>query len=332
MINIAISFLISAIVTFLIIKVTIKFDWVYKPQANRWNTRIVSLHGGVGFGISLILLSILGLIPFSQDILFIVIASLFMLMVGLIDDIRHLNPKPKFIINIIISILAVFFGYKFSIFNNIIADSLLTFFWIIGITNAINMLDNMDGATTGIVTISMLSLLLVGHNLSADITSMVQVLTGILLGFLVFNFNPAKIFMGDSGSLFLGTIASLLLIKYHQSIDYTDTFMLLPLSLVLPALFIIVPIIDTTFVTTNRKLNGYPASLGDKGHTTHRLSYIFKNDKISVTILYFYQLTITTIVYFKAYNLLYPLLIFTIIALLYLTKKTNHMVWPDKFR
>lgn len=332
MINIAISFLISIVVTFLLIKVTNKFDWIHKPQANRWNTRVVSLHGGVGFGISLILLSILGLMPFSQDTLFIVSISIFMLIIGLIDDIKHLNPKPKLIINISVSILAVFFGYKFSIFNNIIADSLLTFFWIIGITNAINMLDNMDGATTGITTISMLSLLIVGHNLSTDITSIIQVLTGILLGFLVFNFNPAKIFMGDSGSLFLGTMVSLLLIKYHQSIDYTDSFLFLPLNLVLPALLIIMPIIDTTFVTINRKLNGYPASLGDKGHTTHRLSYIFKNDKISVTILYLYQLTITTIVYFKAYNLLYPLLVFTIIALVYLTKKTNHIVWPDKFR
>jgi len=332
MINIAISFLISVVVTFLTIKITTRFDWVYKPQANRWNTRVVSLHGGVGFGVSIVLLSILELIPYSQNILFIIGISLFMLIVGLIDDIKHLSPKPKFIINILVSVLAVIFGYKFSIFNNIVADSLLTFFWIIGITNAINMLDNMDGATTGIVTITMLSLLLVGHNLPTDITSIIQVLAGILLGFLVFNFNPAKIFMGDSGSLFLGTMVSLLLIKYHQSINYTDTFMLLPLNLVLPALLIIVPIIDTTFVTINRKLNGYPASLGDKGHTTHRLSYIFKNDKISVTILYLYQVIISSIVYFKAYNLLYPLLAFTIVTLIYLTKKTNHIVWPDKFR
>ena len=332
MMNIVISFLISLLVTFLIIKITRRFHWVYKPQVNRWNREIVSLHGGVGFSVSLILLFILGLLPYSQDILLIVGISLFMFIVGLIDDIKSLNPKPKLIINILVAILAVLFGYKFSIFNNIIADSLLTFFWIIGITNAINMLDNMDGATTGIAVISMLSLLIVGHNLSIDIIFLIQILIGILFGFLVFNFNPAKIFMGDSGSLFLGTMISLLLIKYHQSIDYTDSFLLIPLNLLLPALIIIVPIIDTMFVIINRKRNGYPISLGDKGHTTHRLSYIFNNDKISVVILYLYQIIITTIVYFKAYNLLYPLLFFTVIALIYLTEKTNHIVWSDKFR
>jgi len=332
MINIVLSFIVSLIVTFLTIKLTKKFNLVYKPQANRWNTRVVSLHGGIGFGISLIIMSILGFVPYSKDIIFIVVISIFMLFVGFVDDIKHLNPKPKFIINIIVATLAVFFGYRFFVFHNIILDSLLTFFWIVGITNAVNMLDNMDGATTGIITISLISLLIVGHNLSSDIVSITQVLLGILLGFLVFNFNPAKIFMGDSGSLFLGTIVSLLLIKYHQSINYNGSFLFIPLNLILPALLIIVPIIDTTFVTINRKLNGFPASQGDKGHITHRLSYIFKNDKISVIILYIYQVIIATIVYYKVYNLLYLLLVFTIISLVYLTKKTNHFVWPNKFR
>ena len=90
----------------------------------------------------------------------------------------------------------------------------------------------------------------------------------------------------------------------------------------------IIPILDTTFVTINRKLNGYPVSMGDKGHITHRISYLVKSDKLAVLIIYGYQICFLSLLYFHLFWFLVVMVILTIPLLIQLTQKTNHFVWP----
>ena len=315
------------------IKVTQKNNWVYKPDSNRWNKRIVSLHGGVGIVIAYTLgLLFVDGFNLPQEHLVMLLLSILMMTVGLIDDIKQLMPTTKLMFNLLTSIIAIYFGFSFHVFYNPILDGLLTIFWITGITNAINMLDNMDGASPGIVFISMSFLVFLCDGFAQGTSDIALILSGVLMGFLVFNFHPAKIFMGDSGSLFLGTITSLLLLQYHNCIPLNTTFMYLPINFMLPVLLISVPIIDTIFVTINRKLNGFPASMGDKGHITHRFSYIFKNDKISILIIYSLQILVGIVSYFQVFEILYGIFAFLVFALVALTLKTNHLVWPSKFK
>src|SRR6185312_13029571 len=148
------------------------------------------------------------------------------------------------------------------------ANMVITIFWLIGITNAINLLDNMDGLATGIAAIAsaFLTLNFITANHPTE-TLMLAVFTGALLGFLVYNSNPASIFMGDSGSMFIGfflAAAALINVAGGRSRSF------LPV-LAVPILVLFIPIFDTTFVTVLRKLSGRAASQGGRDHTSHRL-------------------------------------------------------------
>lgn len=328
------AFVLSLLVTLLVIKITRRHNLVYIPTANRWNDRVVSLHGGIGIFIAFIfVLAATKGFNFSWNEVVILGCGTTMLILGLIDDLYSLMPRVKLSFQILITAIAISQGIMFVFCDNFWICAAVSALWIIGITNAVNLLDNMDGASAGITSMSLISLALLPHHVDPAVSEIALILSGSILGFLVFNFNPAKIFMGDSGSLFIGTILSLLLMQFSQTInpEIAHTIFSIPSVLLIPALLVIVPIVDTTFVTINRKLNGYPISLGDKGHITHRLSYICKNDKISVVSLYIFQLVIGAIVASYYWKLLYPVFLLLIISLTLLTKLTNHKVWPEKF-
>ncbi len=324
------SLLVSLSLTLIIIKITKKFNWVYKPQSNRWNSNTVSLHGGVAMGLSFLIVS---LIHFNFQLTtkesFIVVISMVMMTLGLVDDTYPIRPFVKLTFNLLVSAGAIYFNLYFHIFEYEILNYLITAFWITGITNAINLLDNMDGATTSVLLVIMVFIAVIMHSVSELASTLALICIGVLIGFLTFNFNPAKIFMGDSGSLFLGTLTSLILIEFHLNLPNDTSFLHIPLDFIYPILVIIVPIIDTSFVTINRLLNGYPVSLGDKGHITHRLSYIFKSDKISVLILCCYQAIVCILVYYNYFYLLTITLVGTVLILMFITKRTNHYVWPN---
>ncbi len=328
------AFIFSLLISWGLIKVTQKHGWVSRPKGDRWNARTVSLHGGIGIGLSFILCFLFWKLTSSTELeILLVCMPLMMMLVGLYDDIFQLMPAPKLLSQISVAIIAIATDIDFAFLAYEPLNWALTLLWIVGITNALNLLDNMDGASPGIAFLCVLSLCLLPWNPTPWLTDIALILAGSILGFLVFNFHPAKIFMGDSGSLFLGNLISLMLIQFSRSIspEIQHTFLQIPSALIIPVLLIIVPIIDTTYVSFNRFYNGFPISQGDKGHITHRLSFLFQSDWLSVLILYAYQLLICIVVASYQWTLFYPIFLLTVWMLYKLTKKTNAFVWPEKY-
>ncbi len=317
-----ISISIGLVLTILTIRVTRFKKWVYVPKGNRWNQNTVSLHGGVAILLTFVLAVLLSS-EISESNWILIILPAIISVVGLIDDIKALTPIIKLIAEIGVAVIAILFGWSFEIFDNVFLNSILTIFWIVGIINAVNLMDNMDGIATGICLMVAIYL---GFFISRDlpmIANLCVILSGALLAFIVFNFHPAKIFMGDSGSLFLGTLLALVLIKYSHTIPQETNLYFIPQKLSTPVLILIVPIVDTIFVSINRMIKGVPIYIGDRGHITHRLSYLFKNDKITVISIYLYQIVVFIFLYFKLANLMLGLIVITIISLRFLTHRTN---------
>ena len=184
--------------------VALRFGYTAKPKEDRWNRRPTALLGGVAIAIT-----VLGLSPWlagARELQVLLLGVATMLVVGLVDDLVVLKPYTKLVAEIAIASLFVFFGYRLSWSDSLILDTLLTMFWIVGLTNAFNLLDNMDGLCAGISLIAG-SVLLVTFLATEGVTPEARylaILLGATAGFLVYNFHPASIFMGDSGSLFIG--------------------------------------------------------------------------------------------------------------------------------
>jgi len=236
-----------------------------QPKKDRWHTRPTPTLGGLaffaGFMPPVLLLSPdpLSALPF-----FIVVTLMF--IVGIYDDLRRINPATKLIGQIISAATAIYFGYSLHFFTWAPLDALLTAVWIVGLTNAVNLLDNMDGLAGGIALIAAVYLAFLFYQ-QDDLQHAMMSLTlaGALGGFLLYNFYPASIFMGDAGSLFTGAALSLLTV--HANGQASNI-----LSLVaIPTCILLVPILDTTLVTVTRLLRGQRISQGGRDHASHRL-------------------------------------------------------------
>src|SRR5205814_2943898 len=210
-------------------------------------------------------------------------ASTFLFGVGLVDDLLTIKPYQKLIGQLIGAGILVMFGLKLPLTGFELIDIWITVFWVIGITNAINLLDNMDGLATGISLIAATSLAL---NFAANGQSgellLITALIGSLAGFLVFNFNPASIFMGDCGSMFIGFLLSGSVLLNQVGGRTRGVFAILAV----PVLILFVPIFDRTFVTVLRKLWGRRASQGGRDHTSHRLVALGLSERAAVLMLY----------------------------------------------
>ncbi|MCL4457642.1 MAG: hypothetical protein M1147_01310 [Nitrospirae bacterium] len=210
-------------------------------------------------------------------------------MLGLFDDIKNLKPATKLIGQIIAASLPISLGLVLQVSPWYLVNVLLTYFWFVGIINAVNMLDNMDGLSSGIVMIStFFTALIYSSSYGVNSDSMYLQIAFVLLfsvaGFWVFNKPPASIFMGDSGSLFLGYILAAITIPSRlNGFMGTSSSMLV---LIIPVAVLAVPIFDTTFVTVLRKMHGRPASLGGKDHSSHRLVGLGFSEKKAVLMLY----------------------------------------------
>jgi UDP-GlcNAc:undecaprenyl-phosphate GlcNAc-1-phosphate transferase len=213
----------------------------------------------------------------------ILLASTFLFLVGLVDDLVHIKPYQKLIGQILGSAFVVYYGLSLPWTGSVLLNMALAIFWLIGITNAINLLDNMDGLASGIAIIAAGFLALSFMNSGQYTEALIMlVFAGGLLGFLVYNSNPASIFMGDCGSMFVGFfLASSALM--HVSGGRSRSF--LPV-LAVPILVLFIPIFDTTFVTVLRKLSGRAASQGGRDHTSHRLVALGMSERHAVLMLY----------------------------------------------
>jgi UDP-GlcNAc:undecaprenyl-phosphate GlcNAc-1-phosphate transferase len=269
-----------------------KYGMVATPKTDRWHKKPTAMFGGVAIWLAVMLSYAIFIRPatgqswnhFPASLVDVVVgSSTFLFLVGLIDDLIHTKPYQKLIGQVMGSAFVVYYGLTLPWTSYSALNVALTIFWLIGITNAVNLLDNMDGLAAGIATIASgflaLSFLASGH---VNEALLLLTFAGALLGFLVYNSSPASIFMGDCGSMFIGFfLASAALVNVSGGRSRS----LLPV-LAVPILVLFIPIFDTTFVTILRKLSGRAASQGGRDHTSHRLVALGTSERHAVWMLY----------------------------------------------
>ena len=282
LVAVATSFVLALLLTPLVRALARRAGMVAIPKTDRWHKKPTAMMGGIVMWLTVIICYFV----FIHHTVYgaaILCASTFLFLVGLIDDLIHIKPYQKLIGQILGSAFVVYYGLSLPWTGSVLVNMALAIFWLIGITNAINLLDNMDGLASGIAIIAAGFLALsFGSSGQASEALICLLFAGALLGFLVYNSNPASIFMGDCGSMFVGFfLASSALI--NVSGGRSRSF--LPV-LAVPILVLFIPIFDTTFVTVLRKLSGRAASQGGRDHTSHRLVALGMSERRAVLMLY----------------------------------------------
>jgi len=290
------SFLLCLIFTPAVRHIAVKRGWVAHPTKERWHKKPTALMGGVA-----IYLGIAPALFFTADFSTILphifrstnslplpsigavmwIGVTFLFILGFVDDFLHIKPQTKLVGQILVASLVTFLGLRLHWFSSLTLDTMITIAWIVGITNAFNLLDNMDGLCAGVGAIAAVFLSLLFWGTTPDVALVAMITAGALGAFLIFNFNPASIFMGDCGSLVIGFIIAVL------SLYFSETQAANSLSnFAVPLMLLLVPIFDTTLVTLIRLLSGRKASVGGKDHTSHRLVLMGFSERTAVLFLY----------------------------------------------
>ncbi|HYE66297.1 MAG TPA: hypothetical protein VD966_11990 [Pyrinomonadaceae bacterium] len=294
LVAVAASFALALALTPLVRALARRRGVVARPKIDRWHKQPTAMLGGVAIFLAVLIVIIcyLLLVPPRPDeminhdrayVWVVIGASAFLFAVGLADDLLHAKPYQKLIGQVMGAAFVIYYGLSLPWTSSAPLNMAITIFWLIGITNAINLLDNMDGLAAGIAAIASIFLAL-SFVASGQMTEalMVAIFAAALLGFLVYNFNPATIFMGDCGSMFIGFfLASAALV--NATGGRSRSF--LPV-LAVPILILFIPIFDTTFVTILRKLAGRAASRGGRDHTSHRLVALGMSERRAVLMLY----------------------------------------------
>jgi len=278
----AISLALAVVLTYAVRELATRTGFVAKPKSDRWHKRPTAMMGGVAIFLTTLLM-FAAFVPKTQESLTVLGASSFLFVIGLLDDVLNIKPYQKLFGQLIGATAFIALGPRLPITGYELADIWITVFWLIGITNAINLLDNMDGLAAGIAAIAALSLAF-GFALNGQTGELilVSVFIGALLGFLVFNFNPASIFMGDCGSMFVGFLLASSVLVGQAGGRSRGIFSILAV----PVLILFVPIFDTTLVTVIRKLWGRKASQGGRDHTSHRLVALGLSERLAVLMIY----------------------------------------------
>ena len=288
--SIASPFLLALVLSLLLVPlcrvVALRRGFMARPREDRWHRRSVALFGGVGIAASLFISLAVFHLPTELPVLVATAAVLF--GIGLLDDVLSLKPSTKLIAQIAIASVLLFFDYRLNWFQSATLDLLLTLFWIVGLTNAFNLLDNMDGLCAGIAIIVAAALLIDLLPGAAGTRAFFEArylaaLLGATAGFLVYNVHPASIFMGDAGSLLLGfSVAAVTLSVEPRAPGRSDVVSIVAA----PVLVLLIPIFDTTLVTLSRWVSGRRASQGGRDHSSHRLVAIGLSERRAVTVLW----------------------------------------------
>ena len=238
------------------------------------------------------LLSVLLFADITTEVRGILLGAIVIVATGALDDVLNLKPGTKFLVQIIAAVIAVAHGVVIRVMMNpnvfSKSESVLlgwlavpiTILWIVGITNSVNLIDGLDGLAVGVSTISCITILVVALRVAEpNVAIIVAALAGACIGFMPYNLNPAKIFMGDTGSLLLGyvlsTVSVLGLFKFYTVVTF-----------VVPVLALAVPLSDTVFAFVRRIVHGQSPFQADRGHFHHKLMDLGLNQKQAVAILY----------------------------------------------
>ena len=291
-----IGFLIASVAGVILVpivkRLSIRWGKVAQPRQDRWHRNPTPVLGGIAIFAAFCLSLLVSIFIYPSEIrplleIVLIFSAIFLL--GLWDDFKQLSPQAKLIGQILVATLAIALGYTTDFFsprieNPILAqlpNILLTYLWLVGITNAINLLDNMDGLAGGICLITALILSYFSwHSGDQVLLTVAMSIAGSVLAFLIFNFPPASIFMGDGGSLFLGF--SLALLAIARQPQASNVFAVMGV----PTLLFLLPILDTSLVTFTRLLRGQSPAQGGRDHTSHRLIAFGLNERQAVLVLY----------------------------------------------
>lgn len=283
-----VSLLTVIIITPFIKRLAIKIGAVDRPDKRKVHSKLMPRMGGLAIVIGVAVGAIAAGL-FESSIRTITIGACIIIILGVLDDKFNLSAKVKFAVQVLVACMIASSGLTMDFFSVPFFEDRLqlgwlafpvTVLWIVGITNSINLIDGLDGLAAGISVIGLSTIAFMA--LTADkilILSISAVVIASTLGFLVHNFHPAKIFMGDTGSLFLGyMIAILSLLGLYKSVTL--------FSIVVPVIILGVPIFDTSFAIIRRLLNKQPISAPDKSHIHHRLMAFGLSHRMTVIAIY----------------------------------------------
>ena len=286
------AFLVSLVSTPVVRSLAFRMGAVDVPRdGRRMHDHPIPRMGGLAIFFGFIL-SVLVFLPLTADLRGMLLGSVVIVILGIFDDIRSLPALPKFFVQIGAALIAVLAGNRIDFLSNpnIFSQDLfwelgllavpITALWIVGITNAVNLIDGLDGLACGVSTISSMTMLVIALSVAEpDVAVLMAALSGACIGFLPYNLNPAKIFMGDTGSTFLGFVLAVVsiqgLFKYATIISFAVPFLMLGL-----------PIFDTCFAILRRVSHGQSPMKPDRGHIHHRLIDMGFTQKQAVAVLY----------------------------------------------
>lgn len=286
------ALLISFIATPVVKSLAVKVGAVDVPKdGRRMHDHPIPRMGGLAIFLGF-LLSTLVFVPLSTPLRGMLLGGIIIVVLGIIDDIHALPAMPKFIVQIVAALIAVLHGNVIEVLSNpnIFSEDPywvlgpwaipISVIWIVAITNAVNLIDGLDGLAVGVATISSLTMLVIAMLVSDSLVAlMMAALAGSCIGFLPYNHNPAKIFMGDTGSTFLGFVLATVsiqgLFKFYTIISFAVPFLMLGL-----------PLFDTCFAILRRVSKGQNPMSPDRSHVHHRLIDMGFNQKQAVAILY----------------------------------------------
>lgn len=274
---------ISLLFTPLMIRIAQRFQILSLPGKRRVHTKPVPFLGSVAVYLSFFISLFIALqaypqakINFSREIKGLFIAGTMILSLGLWDDLKNIKPLVKLFGQVLVALVIFYFGFRIELFTSLITGEetqapmifsvLFTVAWVVGLMNAMNLIDGLDGLATGISAIVCFALLLIALYLHNFFTAIILIiLAGSALGFLKYNFHPAKIFLGDSGSMFLGLILAATILIKSQYKSAAAVVLLAPLTA------LSIPIYDTFMAILRRSIKKDSIFVADKKHLHHRL-------------------------------------------------------------
>ena len=286
-----VAMIISFATTPLVRKLAFKVGAVDIPKDNRRvHKEAMPSMGGLAIYLGVVITATIFL-PIDRTLFSIIAGGTLIVISGIIDDISEMSARLKIVFQVVAALILVWGGVRIDTVTNPFSSTNvlldlgyfsipITVFWIVGIINTLNLIDGLDGLSAGVAMISSLSLMFVAGKFGlTSIIILSATVAGACLGFLPFNFNPAKIFMGDTGAMFLGFMMAVISIEGVMKSVAT-------IAIVVPIIILGVPIFDTTFAIFRRLLSGQSISTADKGHLHHRLLDRGYSQKKTVLILY----------------------------------------------
>jgi len=258
-----VALMLSAALVPIVRSIALRLQVLDNPEQGKMHTGSTPYFGGIAIACAALIVPAL-FASFSRDAALVAVGAVLVGIVGLVDDLRDLPPIPRLGLEVVAALLAVAAGARTEVFGGWL-DIVISVGWIVIITNSFNLLDNMDGVAASIATATAVTIVVAaGLEGQTLVATLAAAIAGACLGFLIYNWHPAKIFMGDAGSLTLGYLLSVAALKLRWNTFYESSIVAVIL-IMYPAIF------DTVLVVISRVRAGRSIMVGGTDHTSHRL-------------------------------------------------------------